>query len=676
MLSELFKSLKRASAQQQKRRTDLLIDRAKTLHSESRFQEAIDCFEEIVAIAPESSASLYGYALCLAELGRKADAARILLRAVDLRADIPNIGVSIMNLFDTMSSAEAGAKQEDVVGWFARASDAMSRADYSAAKRFLELVLRDRPGFGLAQQRLGCIAALEGARDQADAYFKASGAQGIPPDGFIRLAPDFLASMDAGGIPALSQELIPTDDAQAVIFAACDSVYFRRFAYPLLNSLRLRSATRLRVHLHVFNPDPWIEDEIATLPINGSLVSLEMTSETRQFASADEAKTFYSCARLYQVPALLTRHRLPVIMMDMDVLALQPLAALIALAERHDVAVLQWPGPRWRIWDTIYASTVVFRPTVGGLRFATMVENYVRSFISRPSGAWYLDQIALFAAYTHLRDAGVSFGMIPSAWYSLYLRDGEAASADAVFWSVTANIPASRDAMAGRLFRTYLPETRRAFGWTLPGTDRFFVDVLSGVPEESGRKRWDLAVMQFCENHFGSRRRRALDIGAHVGFWSEWLARRFDHVDAFEPHLLMRACFRSNVRFPNVVLHECGLGEREMRVAMTFDEEKSGMTHIDPGKSGDIEIRALDNFTFDSVDFVKIDTEGFEALVLRGGAETLRRNRPLLLVNNIEHYQTERYGTLAGEVKRLLESLGASLVARSSDANELYAWTD
>ena len=91
------------------------------------------------------------------------------------------------------------------------------------------------------------------------------------------------------------------------------------------------------------------------------------------------------------------------------------------------------------------------------MRFAAMAAAYVRAFIARPGGAWYLDQIALFASYAHLQRRGVGFAAIPVNWYALFGACGEAVADSTVFWSVTANIVANADALSTRLFRVHLP---------------------------------------------------------------------------------------------------------------------------------------------------------------------------------------------------------------------------
>jgi hypothetical protein len=62
----------------------------------------------------------------------------------------------------------------------------------------------------------------------------------------------------------------------------------------------------------------------------------------------------------------------------------------------------------------------------------------------------------------------------------------------------------------------------------------------------------------------------------------------------------------------------------------------------------------LDGQNLRGIGFIKIDVEGHEEKVIRGGLETLRREKPVLVIE-IEKRHT---GRPAGETHRLIESLG------------------
>ena len=45
-----------------------------------------------------------------------------------------------------------------------------------------------------------------------------------------------------------------------------------------------------------------------------------------------------------------------------------------------------------------------------------------------------------------------------------------------------------------------------------------------------------------------------------------------------------------------------------------------------------VEMRRLDSFHLNHISFIKIDTENFEQEVLKGAAETIAKNRPVMLI--------------------------------------------
>jgi hypothetical protein len=49
-----------------------------------------------------------------------------------------------------------------------------------------------------------------------------------------------------------------------------------------------------------------------------------------------------------------------------------------------------------------------------------------------------------------------------------------------------------------------------------------------------------------------------------------------------------------------------------------------------------VDIQSLDSFQLKNVDFIKVDVEGFEADVLEGAEETIKRCKPLILVEAFE----------------------------------------
>jgi len=198
--------------------------------------------------------------------------------------------------------------------------------------------------------------------------------------------------------------------------------------------------------------------------------------------------------------------------------------------------------------------------------------------------------------------------------------------------------------------------TRSVYGWLLPKTDRHFPQYLASAPKVEGRRMYQpqhiQATLEICR-----ARRLAVDVGAHVGFWSYYLALAFQSVHAFEPADLLAFCFERNVRAKNVVLHRVALGEEEASVRIETVADNTGATHVVPAAQGGVRMRRLDDYKLENVDLLKVDVEGYERHVLAGARETLGRCKPVVIVEQKDF--ASRYGEERFAAADLLRSLGA-----------------
>lgn len=198
-------------------------------------------------------------------------------------------------------------------------------------------------------------------------------------------------------------------------------------------------------------------------------------------------------------------------------------------------------------------------------------------------------------------------------------------------------------------------------GIWLPDGDKHFKGMMDRVPKQDfygcnvGVYQYD--KMTAALSHV-RQFRTALDIGAHVGFWSMWLAEKFQSLHAFEPVIAHAQCWRANVKSDSAILHACALGPEHGATGFEADTENSGKSHI--SGHGKTPVVPLDEFNFQEVDFIKIDVEGFESAVIEGGRNTILTCRPVMIVES--NGQHERYG-LQDPVD-LLKSMGARVIER------------
>lgn len=176
-------------------------------------------------------------------------------------------------------------------------------------------------------------------------------------------------------------------------------------------------------------------------------------------------------------------------------------------------------------------------------------------------------------------------------------------------------------------------------GWWWPDDEQHLPDMIvrqsreCGIPGYQVRSRnrslWNLPL---------SRRRHAIDVGANVGLWARDLCSQFQRVTAFEPVAEFGACLARNVPQDNLRVEPVALGAREGTCSMVRVPGNGGHTHVDPdSEAGDTQVRTLDSYLFDHVDYIKIDCEGAEYEVILGAEATIRRCRPRICVEQKNH---------------------------------------
>lgn len=132
-----------------------------------------------------------------------------------------------------------------------------------------------------------------------------------------------------------------------------------------------------------------------------------------------------------------------------------------------------------------------------------------------------------------------------------------------------------------------------------------------------------------------------IDVGAHLGFWSLFVAMNGTPVHSFEPNpfTFKKLQKRCSDHYPELITcHNCALGASSSSAVLTLHNhsgEDKIFVHapeavLNAGVS--VQIRTLDSFKIPDIGSIKMDVEGHELQVIEGTQDTLSSQHPRLII--------------------------------------------
>lgn len=177
--------------------------------------------------------------------------------------------------------------------------------------------------------------------------------------------------------------------------------------------------------------------------------------------------------------------------------------------------------------------------------------------------------------------------------------------------------------------------------------------------------------------------RVVVDAGANLGAFAIPLAAHVGtggRVHAFEPqpmiHNMLAGSMALSVHWAQLRAYNVCLGAEDGRIKvpqydygryMNFGSVEFGERQVealdqergcDPAKVECVDLRQLDGYGFQRLDLLKIDVQRMEIPLLAGAAETLRRCRPVLFIEWIDHEPEVLREALAGHGYRVAREVG------------------
>jgi FkbM family methyltransferase len=189
--------------------------------------------------------------------------------------------------------------------------------------------------------------------------------------------------------------------------------------------------------------------------------------------------------------------------------------------------------------------------------------------------------------------------------------------------------------------------------------------VPEGVLAATLRRLYPLAEPELARlGSYGPRGGTQLDVGVWYGPWTRKLRARAERVVAIEANPTLAARLRHT--YPDVTVVGAAASDHEGEATLylphggqalagvaSLDPTAAALTRL-PGQARSELVRriTIDGLDLHDVRLIKLDIEGHELAALRGAERTIRRDRPMLLVELEARYQD------VSIVVSLLESWG------------------
>jgi FkbM family methyltransferase len=152
----------------------------------------------------------------------------------------------------------------------------------------------------------------------------------------------------------------------------------------------------------------------------------------------------------------------------------------------------------------------------------------------------------------------------------------------------------------------------------------------------------DLINCFFEEHYSDDLKGTCLDIGSNIGNHSVYFSKMFNKVRSFEPNPHPFKLLRINTEnYKNIHISNFGLSDQHCSATFFTSKSNIGGSSLH-GKSGEkiqVQLETLDelNFNGENISFVKIDVEGNELQVLKGGENFFKEHSPIIAFEQHSH---------------------------------------
>ena len=182
-----------------------------------------------------------------------------------------------------------------------------------------------------------------------------------------------------------------------------------------------------------------------------------------------------------------------------------------------------------------------------------------------------------------------------------------------------------------------------------------------------------------------------LQAGGNCGVYTLEYSKHYENVYTFEPDTTNMNCLILNtLQANNIIKFQACLGDKHCMTAIQNPLEimDTGSIHIKTEKELDermlvvhskanVPILKIDDIQFDNLDLIHLDIEGYELYALKGGIETIKKYKPVIVLEVCDNGHSERFGYTKDDLEDFLKSLGYTFIKNLESNNDnVYMYTE
>lgn len=120
--------------------------------------------------------------------------------------------------------------------------------------------------------------------------------------------------------------------------------------------------------------------------------------------------------------------------------------------------------------------------------------------------------------------------------------------------------------------------------------------------------------------------------GGNCGMYARFYGNYFENVYTFEPCPKNFACLDMNCVGSKYHKYMGGLGNTTNNLSITNTNTNNVGRHKIRDEEGDVKMYRIDNLNLQQCDLIHLDVEGYEEKVINGALETIKKFKPVVIV--------------------------------------------